>query len=262
MSNDPCRAVRYTRAVLSVRAVLAPGSSRPPIVLVHGAANSATVWRFWQADLAARGWSSWALDLRGHGASAPMDLSRTSMADYADDVTALLRELARPAVVIGWSMGGLAAMMTAARGPAAAFVGLAPSPPVRRRDESVPLRAATFDAAEYGVTSADPEDQPTMLDLDLEERRIALASLGLESRWARDDRKAGIVLTALSCPALVVASTGDASFPPPAYADLPVPAERLVVEGVSHWGLVLNRRLLATLVPRITTWLERGPSGP
>jgi len=140
-------------------------------------------------------------------------------------------------------------------------VGLAPSPPTRRRDESVPLRAATFDAAEYGVTSADPEDQPTMLDLDLEERRIALASLGLESRSARDDRKAGIVLTALSCPTLVVTSTGDATFPPPAYADLPVPAERLLVEGVSHWGLVLNRRLLATLVPRITAWLERGPSG-
>jgi pimeloyl-ACP methyl ester carboxylesterase len=253
--------VRYTRAVLSVRAILAPGSSRPPIVLVHGAANSASVWRFWQADLAARGWSSWALDLRGHGSSGAIDLSRTSMADYADDVTALLRELARPAVVVGWSMGGLAAMIAAARGPAVAFVGLAPSPSVRRRDESVPLRAATFDAAEYGVTSTDPEDQPTMLDLDLEERRIALASLGLESRLARDDRKAGIVLTALPCPALIVASTGDATFPPSAYDALSVPAERVVVEGVSHWGLVLNRRLLATLVPRVTAWLERVSSG-
>ena len=253
--------MRYTRAVLSVRALLASGSSRPPVVLVHGAANSAVVWRFWQADLASLGWSSWALDLRGHGASSAMDLSRTSMTDYADDVTALLRELARPAVVIGWSMGGLAAMIAAARGPAVAYVGLAPSPPVRRRDESVPLRAATFDAGEYGVTSADPEDQPTMLDLDLEERRIALASLGLESRLARDDRKAGIALIALPCAALVVASTGDATFPPPAYDDLSVPAERLIVEGASHWGLVLNRRLLATLVPRVTAWLERVSSG-
>ena len=247
--------------MLSVRTLLATGSSRPPIVLVHGAANSATVWRFWQVELASRGWSTWALDLRGHGDSAAMDLSHTSMADYADDVSALLRELARPAVLLGWSMGGLAAMIAAARGLAAAFVGLAPSPPTRRRDESVPLRAATFDAAEYGVTSLDPEDQPTMLDLDLDERRIALASLGLESRLARDDRKAGIVLTALPCPALVVASTGDATFPPPAYADLSVSAERLIVEGASHWGLVLNRRLLASLVPRVTAWLERVPSG-
>jgi pimeloyl-ACP methyl ester carboxylesterase len=249
--------------VLSAHAVLAVGTSRPPpIVLVHGAANSATVWRFWQAELARRGWSSWALDLRGHGGSPAADLGRTAMADYADDVAVLARELARPAVLMGWSMGGLAAMLAAAHGRVAGYVGLAPSPPARQRDASVPLRIATFDAAEYGVTSTDPDDQPTMADLDIEERRIALTSLGLESRFARDDRKAGIVLTSLPCPALVVASTGDATFPPAAYADLSVPAERLVVDGATHWGLVLNRRLLATLVPTVVTWLERACDGP
>ena len=183
------------------------------------------------------------------------------MADYAEDVTALVRELARPPVLIGWSMGGLAAMLAAARGPAVAYVGLAPSPPARQRNVSIPLRAATFDAVEYGITTLDVDDQPTMMDLDREERRIALASLGLESRWARDDRKAGVVLTALPCPALVVASRADATFPPPAYADLSVPAERLVVDGASHWGLVLNRRPLATLVPTVTAWLERVSAG-
>ena len=101
-----------------------------------------------------------------------------------------------------------------------------------------------------------------MEDLDIEERRIALASLALESRFARDDRKAGIVVTSLPCPALVVASTGDATFPPRAYADLSVPAERLVVDGATHWGLVLNRRRLATLIPTVVTWLERACDGP
>jgi pimeloyl-ACP methyl ester carboxylesterase len=244
-------------AVLSVRAILAPAASRPPIVLVHGAANSASVWRFWQADLASRGWSSWALDLRGHGGSPAEDLAHTSMTDYAADVMALVRELARPPILIGWSMGGLAAMIAAARGLAAAYVGLAPSPPSRQRDGSIPLRAATFDAAEYGITTADVDDQPTMVDLDREERGIVLASLGLESRWAHDERKAGVVLTVLPCPALVVASRADATFPPAAYVDLSVPAERLVVDGASHWGLVLNRRLLGTLVPTVTAWLER-----
>jgi pimeloyl-ACP methyl ester carboxylesterase len=183
------------------------------------------------------------------------------MADYADDVATLARELARPAVLIGWSMGGLAAMLAAARGRTACYVGLAPSPPARQRDASVQLRTATFDAAEYGISSTDPGDQPTMVDLDLEERRIALASLALESRFARDDRKAGIVLTSLPCPALVVASTGDVTFPPQAYADLSVPAERLVVDGATHWGLVLNRRLLGSLVPAVTAWLEHACGG-
>src|SRR4030095_1276208 len=106
--SEPCATLG---AVLSAHAVLAAGTSRPPIVLVHGAANSATVWRFWQAELARRGWSSWALALRGHGGSPAADLGRTSMADYADDVAALVRELARPAVLMGWSIGGLAAML-------------------------------------------------------------------------------------------------------------------------------------------------------
>jgi len=247
--------------VLSVHAVPAGASRRPPIVLVHGACNSAGVWRYWQADLASRGWSSWALDLRGHGASPVGDLASTTMADYADDVAAIAGELARPPIVMGWSLGGLAAMLAAARGRVSGYVGLAPSPPARQRDASVVLRHATFDAAEYGITSLDPFDQPTMRDLDAEERRIALASLGLESRLARDERKAGVVLTALPCPALIVASTGDATFQPSAYADLPIKAERVVVDGASHWGLVLNRRLLTTLVPTVTAWLERACRG-
>jgi len=32
---------------LSVRGVVAPGEDRTPIVLAHGAANSACVWTFW-----------------------------------------------------------------------------------------------------------------------------------------------------------------------------------------------------------------------
>ena len=228
---------------------------------MHGAANSAAVWHFWQAELAARGWSSWALDLRGHGASPAADLGRTTMSDYADDVAALVVELARPAVVMGWSMGGLAAMLTAARGGAAACVGLAPSPPVRARDTRLTLREGTFGPEEYGIVSSDPDDQPTMPDLDEQERRQAIASLAPESRRARDDRKAGLVLTQLPCPALVVASIRDESFPPAAYADLPLPAERLVVESASHWGLVLNRRLLATLVPAVLAWIIRTTPG-
>ena len=248
--------------MLGVHAVLVGETDRPPIVLVHGAANSAVVWRFWQAELAFRGWSSWALDLRGHGASPAHALGRTGMNDYADDVAALVVELARRPVLIGWSMGGLAAMLAAARVGAAAFVGLGPSPPARTRDAGVRLREGTFGPEEYGIVSRDPDGQATMPDLDGEERRLALASLGQESRRARDERQAGVVLPGLPCPALVVASTGDQTFPPTVYAALAVPAETLLVEGTSHWGLVLNRRQLATLVPAVLDWISRATRGP
>ena len=91
-------------------------SNRPPIVLVHGAANSALAWKFWQQELAARGWPSYAVDLRGHRNSEPVDLSSTRMQDYAVDVQAIAAQIRQPPVIVGWSMGGLVAMMAAATG--------------------------------------------------------------------------------------------------------------------------------------------------
>lgn len=243
--------------MLAVHAVIAAGGSdRPPLLLVHGAANSSGVWTYWQQALADHGWSSYALDLRGHGASAPLDLSRTTMQDYVDDVQAVTRDLARTPIVVGWSMGGLLAIMAAAVGLGRACVALAPSTPAERRDSGAPLRPGTFGPEEYGITSHDPRAQPTMDDLDLEERAVALASLGSESRLARDERKAGIVIDALPCPLLVVTGEADHDWPRSRYAGMRLVADWLEVAEASHWGLVLNRRALHTLVPSVLTWLS------
>ena len=244
--------------MLAVSGMLPRGAAdRPPVVLVHGAASSAPVWRFWGRELAALGWASYAIDLRGHGRSDPVDLSHTRMHDYAADVRLLASQLRRQPVLLGWSMGGLVAMMAAAGGDAAACVCLAPSVPARQVDASVALRAGEFGAEEYGITSQDPDRQPTMPDLDAEERRIALASLGRESRLARDERKAGVVIQSLPCPLLIVTGAADSQWPPERYDDLWLEADQIVLEGVSHWGLVLNRRALATAVPSVLRWLDR-----
>ena len=62
------------------------------------------------------GWTTHAVDLRGHGTGPTVDLSRVSMRDYADDVAQLANQLLPQPVLIGWSMGGLIALMVAARG--------------------------------------------------------------------------------------------------------------------------------------------------
>jgi len=113
----------------------------PPVVLVHGAANSASVWTYWQQQLADAGIASYAAGLRGHDpGDATTDLGGTSMHDYADDVRAASAALNERPVVMGWSMGGLIAMMVAATGEASACVGLAPSTPARRIEDSVEIR--------------------------------------------------------------------------------------------------------------------------
>jgi pimeloyl-ACP methyl ester carboxylesterase len=236
-------------------------TDRPPIVLVHGAANSAAVWTFWQRELAARGRASYAIDLRGHGHSDPVDLSRTSMRDYAADVATLAKQLRQPPVVVGWSMGGLVAMMVSASEPASACVALAPSLPTRQAHASAVLRPGEFGPEEYGITSHDPGEQPAMPDLDREERVIALTSLGRESRLARDERRRGVVIEALTCPLLVLTGTLDRQWPRKRYEGLCLAADHLVVDGASHWGLVLNRRVLPWTVSRVVQWLEQAING-
>ena len=179
------------------------------------------------------------------------------MSDYADDVMATVRRLSDPPVVMGWSMGGLVAMMVAAQGQARAVVALAPSTPVAERDDNVVVRMGSFGPEEYGITSKDPAEQPSMPDLDLEERAIALGAASAESRAARDDRKAGIAIASLPCPLLVVTGSDDRSWPRSAYAGMHLSAEYMEACGASHWGLVLNRRLLPDLVSRVADWLGR-----
>src|SRR5262244_1502480 len=201
--------------MVAVRAhsLLTNADERPSVILVHGAANSARVWTFWQGELARRGWSSHALDLRCHGARAPAELGTTRMADYADDVVAFARALREPPVLLGWSMGGLVALMAAAACRARACVGLAPSAPARTLDSAAPLRAGTFGPEEYGIVDSDPEHQPAMEDLD------------------RDERKAGVVVGNASCPVLIVTGTADRLWPRQRYDDFPLAADHIEIMG-------------------------------
>jgi pimeloyl-ACP methyl ester carboxylesterase len=56
-------------------------------------------------------------------------LGRTSLLDYAADLESLVRGLDAPPVLLGHSMGGLLALLLAARGLAQAAVLLTPASP-------------------------------------------------------------------------------------------------------------------------------------
>lgn len=56
------------------------------------------------------------------------------MEDYAADVRVAARWLSRPAVIMGWSMAGLVAMMVASEGDAMGCMVLEPSVPAKRVD--------------------------------------------------------------------------------------------------------------------------------
>lgn len=87
----------------------------PVVVMVPGMGDLRSTYRFVVPDLVAAGFTAVSVDLRGHGDS---DVGFGSYGDVetAEDLAALLDELAAPAVVVGNSMGaGAAAYLAAAR---------------------------------------------------------------------------------------------------------------------------------------------------
>ena len=78
--------------------------------------------RSWLYAAAHAGWDGWAVNLRGHHGSRPVqNLGRVSILDYVEDVHDCLRTLGE-AVLIGHSMGGLVAQKVAEGGRVRAAV--------------------------------------------------------------------------------------------------------------------------------------------
>ncbi len=107
------------------------GPARPtPLLFVHGAWHGAWCWaEYFLPYFARHGYASFALSLRGHGASeGRARLRRTRIADYVRDVAQVASQLPKPPVLIGHSMGGLIVQKYLEQHAAPAAVLLAPVP--------------------------------------------------------------------------------------------------------------------------------------
>jgi pimeloyl-ACP methyl ester carboxylesterase len=82
-----------------------------PVVLLHGITLGAEVWPYQLRDLPGEGMRVLAVDLRGHGGSAPPGRSQLTLDRMASDVSEILDELdLEGAVIVGHSMGGMVAL--------------------------------------------------------------------------------------------------------------------------------------------------------
>ncbi len=92
--------------------------SGPAVVLLHGFTGSAETWTELQSTLCDR-YTTIAVDITGHGLSdSPTDPRRYSLNRFADDLRDILDSLAiSRAAILGYSMGGRAAVRFAIRHP-------------------------------------------------------------------------------------------------------------------------------------------------
>lgn len=82
-----------------------------PILFAHGGGQTRHSWGKTAQILAQKGWYSLAYDHRGHGDSGWSSDGVYHLRRFAQDQQAIAQQLSQPPVVVGASLGGLAAML-------------------------------------------------------------------------------------------------------------------------------------------------------
>lgn len=202
-------------------------AARPrTLLLVHGAGSGPWVFDAWPPFF--RGLSVETLDLH-HG----LDTARATMGNYAAAIRRAASPLPRPLVLLGWSMGGLAALMAAESADALVLLEASAPGEVQGFRPEVALVPGVFDPElEYGAFPEGIRARP-------------------ESALARAERKRGISVPAIACPTLVVYGE---EFPDERGRRLAEQygARELALSGKSHWDLVLDREAIRAVAREIS----------
>jgi pimeloyl-ACP methyl ester carboxylesterase len=82
-----------------------------PVLFLHGGGQTRHAWGRTAETVAANGWRTVALDLRGHGESDWAPNGDYSFTAFCADCVAVADALGRPPVLVGASLGGMSAML-------------------------------------------------------------------------------------------------------------------------------------------------------
>jgi pimeloyl-ACP methyl ester carboxylesterase len=127
MSNTeelPSTATLLRGRGVMLEADIAGPATAPCVVLMHGGGQTRHAWRRVSRNLIDAGYRVVAYDSRGHGGSEWSPDGIYNIDIFADDLRAILEQLPSRPALVGASMGGVTALLTAAQDPklAAALV--------------------------------------------------------------------------------------------------------------------------------------------
>jgi pimeloyl-ACP methyl ester carboxylesterase len=215
---------------IAARAVGDP--QEPPIVFVHGWASSGRAWdeQLNDLELAARH-RLIAVDLRGHGRSDVPVSGYDRASTWADDIAAVLAYAGRPAVLVGWSYGGLVITDYLRERGTAGVAGLVLAGALTElgRDRPGGAVGSAWDGIMRAVLSEDPDEAVPAL-ATLAKRMTVIPRSGqdvqrhigemltvppaVRKALFRRDVDSADVLAAVDVPTLVVHGTEDAVVSP------------------------------------------------
>lgn len=227
-------------------------SSKPDIVMVHGAFCGGWVFEDFRKPFEAAGHRCLTPDLRGHGLGERHGAVKgVSMRDYAKDVAELVAGLPAPPILLGHSLGGLVAQLAASRAPVRSLVLLAPSPPWGVSGVSLEEAASAVSLYALGAfwtQAIEPDYAAASLyslnRLPVPQREAAFRHMVPESgralwetlNWWLDPFMSTAV-GRVKAPVLALAGGRDVIHPPATVkqAAARLDAEVQVLDGMSHW---------------------------
>ena len=223
------------------------GTGEPACLLVHSLAGRLAFWGSTLAELR-RNHRAVALDLRGHGASAPASFADSGLDDFVDDVLRVADSLGLVRIVlVGHSYGATVALAAAARAPARVLALVLVDPagafdqvPVSTleafieevlKDERGAFVRAAYEA---NLERATPETRATVLASLAATARETLSG-AYTAMFATDAR--ALLLKYPGPVRLIVDAANDS--PMSLHTQLP-DLDVVSIEGASHW-LMLDR---------------------
>lgn len=220
--------------------------SGEPMVLLHGVGLRAETWGA-QLDALNGRFSLYALDMPGHGESAPFE-AEPCLADYSDRIAHAIESIGVPVLLTGHSMGAMIALDIAIRHPRLCR-GVAVLNAIYRRSPAAVAAVRERDAALPGVYATDPSLTLARWfgeSLDRAEAKAcrrwleAVDPIGYKqaySVFAANDGPDSQTLAGLACPALFITGSAEPNSTPQmshAMAEIAPRGQALVVDGAAH----------------------------
>jgi len=99
---------------LSLASEVFGSADAPPVILIHGGGQTRRAWRGGAKMIASAGFRAISIDQRGHGESDWSPCAEYSPLAGASDLSEIMAQLDRPAILVGASRGGHLALLAAA----------------------------------------------------------------------------------------------------------------------------------------------------
>lgn len=238
-------------------------SDKPPIIMVHGGDHAAWTWEKWADFFCKAGYEVHALSWYNHGDSDSLpeeEFIKRSITDVADRELRIVAEnLDRTPIIIGHSMGGLAAAVYATSAPVEKLVLVTPVMPAAVKADPVPLPVDY--TKPFPVMPYEQSKQFFFTTLDDEEAKKYYQLLVPESSQAVHEAtqwSVALDATLLTVPTMLLSVELDQLVPPEPlrrYAEM-IGAEYLEMKGIGHSDILLKEPDWREAASKVLDWLQ------